>query len=52
MRVNGIQLKLIKLRKKLETKYAELIVSNFEHKKLQSEVRVRRTKLDVNIFWV
>lgn len=47
MKVNGIQLKLIKLRKQLETKYAELIISNFEHKKLQNEVRKRERHLDV-----
>ncbi|KAL5103539.1 hypothetical protein TcWFU_004809 [Taenia crassiceps] len=47
MRVNGIQLRLLKLRKKLETKYAELIVSNFEQKKLQNEVRNRERYLDI-----
>lgn len=42
LQVNGVQLKLLRLRKQMETKYAELIISNSEQNKLQQEVGVSR----------
>ncbi len=42
LQVNGVQLRLLRLRKQMETKYAELIICNSEKTKLQQEVGVSR----------